>query len=343
MPSRQARLSVALFAGLVWGCVVYAGYTTQTGSRMPGDWLWHYRAARALLDGHDPYAVVRVVDAFPKYPFNANYLYPLPAAILTIPFAVLSVPWGVAAFVWLTVAVFAYAVTARGWGGLWAVVSACAAFGATAGQFTPLMVAAGVMPLLGGVFILKPNLGLALAAYRPSAWPALAVGAASLAAVAFLVDPRWVGHWLEAVRTNPTQGQYAAPVGVAGGPLLALAALRWRRAEARLLLAMALVPQNYFMYDQLPLFLVPSGGVQSAALAALSWLAMLVWRPHFTGSVSTAEMSAAWGPVVVLAMYLPCLLLVLSRPNAGPLPAWVESRIRGLPLWLRGRAEASAV
>ena len=53
-----------------------------------------------------------------------------------------------------------------------------------------------------------------------------------------------------------------------------LAILRWRRPEARLLIALACVPQSMLLYETVPLFLVPRTFRESALLVALSYVAL---------------------------------------------------------------------
>jgi hypothetical protein len=43
-----------------------------------------------------------------------------------------------------------------------------------------------------------------------------------------------------------------------------------------------------------------------------------------------------------LLLYVPLTLMVLKRPNAGPMPLWIERRVASWPAWLRGRPEAAA-
>jgi hypothetical protein len=107
-----------------------------------------------------------------------------------------------------------------------------------------------------------------------------------------------------------------------------LAALRWRTREARLLLAMAFVPQVLFFYDQLPLFLVCR--TRGEALAFIGWgmgVMMVFLIPAFVGF---------GGPWAMVACYLPALVIVLRRPNEGPAPRWLERWIADWPQWIRG-------
>jgi hypothetical protein len=122
--------------------------------------------------------------------------------------------------------------------------------------------------------------------------------------------------------------------------LLALAALRWRQQEARLLLLYGCVPQLLLFADQLPLLLVARTRLEAALLWAASWIGAMLWLqsvPSWTHAyVQTAR------PYVLLGIYLPALAVVLARPNVGPAPAWIEAALARarLPRWIRGDSGA---
>ena len=50
---------------------------------------------------------------------------------------------------------------------------------------------------------------------------------------------------------------------------------------------------------------------------------------------------AVSGQLFVLAMYLPVTIMVLRRPNEGPLPVRFELWIARWPAWLRGKANSA--
>jgi hypothetical protein len=47
-------------------------------------------------------------------------------------------------------------------------------------------------------------------------------------------------------------------------------------------------------------------------------------------------MAVAGGKMYTLLLYIPLTLMVLTRPNEGRIPAWLERRIARWPSWLRG-------
>lgn len=287
--------------------------------------------ASRTLDGDAPY---RVSTADPA--IDDRLLYPLPAVLLFAPVA--KAPPRVVRAVWSGLAAFTLALiglTWFGWHGLAILCSRCAERALVLAQWTPWFFAAAVAPPFQLLAAAKPTTAFLVWAYRPSWWPF--IGAAVLLPLAFAVSPGWVGDWL---RLAGGAGFYVSPLRVwtGGGPLLLLAILRWRRPEARLLLAMAIVPHNYVWYEQLLLFLVPVAVGEVWTLAVLSWVSMYVahWNFQRLGIPEPAGQVAFRAPVVAL-LYLPALAMVLRRPNEGMVPGWVERRLAGWPAWLRGR------
>jgi len=65
------------------------------------------------------------------------------------------------------------------------------------------------------------------------------VGSLVLVGASLAVYPAWLGEWSAALHAGRT---YHAPFSRPGGWVLLLAALRWRRPEARLLLAIHCIP-----------------------------------------------------------------------------------------------------
>ena len=133
----------------------------------------------------------------------------------------------------------------------------------------------------------------------------MSFGAALLAQVFELQNP---------ASAYPALGQmlYAVMVGV----LLLLALLKWKRADARLLLALACVPHTTVPYETIPLFLIPQTWRQAWTLWTLAILAYVAqwWTGPYTSQMAYWTSGAQW---IVALMYLPCLGMVLLRPNVG--------------------------
>jgi hypothetical protein len=131
----------------------------------------------------------------------------------------------------------------------------------------------------------------------------------------------------------------SAPVMRPGGLLLLLAALRWRRPDARLLLGLSLIPQTPVAYEVLPLFLL----VSTIAEGVVLWGATLLLIP-VVNSLSGKpydEWMALSGQWMVWLVYLPALVLVLRRPNVAPLTDAAAEWWTSL-LWFRQRFRPSA-
>jgi hypothetical protein len=123
-----------------------------------------------------------------------------------------------------------------------------------------------------------------------------------------------------------------------GGVWTLLLLFRWRRPEARLVLALACVPQTPLLYGTVPLFVAPNTIVEGGILWLGSWLAA-AWLSLAGPYASRFARFSASATAIGWLMYLPCVAMLLRRPNEGPAPAWLErllSRSR-LPEWAVGR------
>jgi hypothetical protein len=200
------------------------------------------------------------------------------------------------------------------------------------GQWSPWLTAAALVPAFGAVLAAKPTLGAALFGARPSRAAFIGGVVVVLASLAWL--PAWPFAWLENVRH--VTAEHRPPITRPLGLVLLLALLRWRHADARLLLLYACVPQLLLFADQLPLLLVARQRVEALALWGASWIAFAYWflplPPWNDATTSTAE------PYVLAGVYIPALLLVLRRPNRGVIPEWLEAALVRwrVPPWLRG-------
>jgi hypothetical protein len=177
------------------------------------------------------------------------------------------------------------------------------------GQCSPILVAAAFLPSLGWLLPWKPQIGLPLFLYKPS-WRAAILGAVAIGA-SFALLPGWVSGWIENVAVLES---HPPPLLAFAGPLLLLAALRWRTAEGRLLLAMSCTPQILFFADQLPLQLVARTRRQSALLAAASLLAFGVWFAFVQPGDKYVLEAAPW---VMTLLYLPALAVLLWPGSAA--------------------------
>jgi hypothetical protein len=229
----------------------------------------------------------------------------------------------------------AFALSREGWHRLPILMSFPALWCITAGQITPFVAAAAVAPAYAWAATFKPTLGFAAFCSRPS-WRFIAVGAAALV-VALVVRPDWPLRWIDVARQT-RDINYQVPIAVQGGALLVLALLRWRRADARLLLAMACMPQSMMLYDQLPLLLIARTRLEAIAFSLWTYGAPLAMRfVTETPIMDTKEHTLPYlARIITWTLYLPALFVVLARPNEGAVPEWVSRRIASWPRWLRG-------
>jgi hypothetical protein len=305
------RIVIAILAGIAGGLYCYFSLKASGGPRPADDFTWHWLAARALIEGKDPYVVI---TAGGPYQLDAPYVYPLTTAIAAIPFALFLAP-AAAAATWIAVgtALMAFAVTKTGYTQLLMFFSMPYIWAANAGQFSPILVAACLLPWLGFITPVKPQIGIVSLLYKPSR--IAFYGAIGFVALSLAINPSWPREWMD-VLPHRVPGIYRSPLTVLGGPLLFLALLRWKRTDARLLLMMSLVPQNMLFYDQLLLWLIPKTRNELMILGMLSMVAPLIasyFIPH--GVLNIRAVNQAYAPVIVALIYLPCLIMVLHRKN----------------------------
>jgi hypothetical protein len=325
-PRMTERAVVALAFAAVTGAF-YWGASSAPDYISDLDQMWH--AARAVLHGDDPYSVIGPGRAhqidFPLY-------YPLPAVIAFIPFSLLPIELARTVFIALSAGLLAYAITYDGWHRLPVFLSGAYVHSLASAQWSPLLTAAFLIPWLGPVLLLKPNIGVVMAATSPTrgllTWCSLGGGA--LVLLSLVLDPAWPGRWIELIRGAP---HLTPPVLLPGGFLVFFALLRWRRPEARLLVAMACVPHTTLAYEALPVFLVPRTWKESFVLATLSiFVFALQQMLDRRAGLPAAEVLPAFtewvtlvGTASLILIYLPATLMVLRRENEGILPAWVQA------------------
>jgi hypothetical protein len=300
MTSRD-RLALAILTGVAFALVTIAlrPYRFQ-----PSDLGPLLDSARELRAGRDPYAAIGPGGTIGG-PFRLNY--PLPAAIAIVPLSF--VPLAVADPIFVGLGAFALA---------WVLVRHDAVgprfliFGSLpfiyalqTSQWSPLLTAAALTPAFGALLVCKPNLGLALLAGFPSR--KTAVGCAVFGLASVIAFPWWPPEWL---RNLSQATHFIAPIRRPGGFLVLLALWRWRRPEARLLVALACAPQTPQFYDTVPLFLLVETWTEGAVLTLLGYAAgaaTLAGAPYASYDVL---MSVA-GNWTTWLIYLPCTALVL--------------------------------
>lgn len=300
----RLRWATALLA------IAWAAVALLRPQRVPTDAAVLWTATRAALHGKDPYQAVTALGlGYPLY-------YPLPTVLLLAPLAVL--PAAVFHGVFAGLSGFAFGCAAEKYrrGLAMGCLSAGFAEAAVEGQWSPLFTAAAVLPILGGLWIAKPSVGLAMFAGFPSRQAV--VGGALLLLASLAIWPSWVPAWLAALqRTN-----HVPPLLRPGGVLLLLALRRWRKPEGRLLAALACVPQTTVLYETVPLFLIPRTRFEGYLLAGLSLLAAFVQAtlvPARSDGQLAETIAGRW-PVLLALVYIPALIMVLRAPTEVPAP-----------------------
>ena len=306
----EVELRRAILAGAVAWTVGFLAFHAQASMVDSTDFAQIWHAAKGWLQGQNPYDVVGPQGSF-RWPFPL--LYPATAVAVGVPFALLPAALATASFVGLGAGALAWALGRSPQpmpGAWWLFSSAAFVYVVRTAQWSPLLMAAALTPATGWLLACKPSLGLALFAAYPRR--RTAIGIAVFVAATILVLPTWPIHWLRAL---PAAYHMTAPVTyvTAGGPLILLALLRWRRPEARLLVALACVPHTTMLYEALPLFLVARRWQEGALLSALSWVCFAL--PESRDYLQRLH-STAWS--MTLLLYLPCAIMVLLRPDVEP-------------------------
>jgi hypothetical protein len=267
--------------------------------------------ARALLNGGNPY---ELIGPGLVYDWPWRLVYPLTATVAALPLALFPQIQATLAFVFLSAASLAWSVTRRTWHPLLMFLSAPFLIAASAAQWSPLLTAAIGLPPLAVVFCAKPTVGFALAIGGASRVRAYAIGGlVLLTALSIAFFPTWPVEWIRCIRTVT---HIAPPLLRFGGIAILVALLRWRRQEARLILALACVPQTGSWYEVLPLFLVPSNASEMMVLCMTTSLGWLMQDFVMTARNET-EFNAQVGSLMVALTYLPAVIMVLRRPNAS--------------------------
>lgn len=291
----RARLLVAVLVGCTAGCIALVWLSLWPTAAW--DLTWPLRGATELLHGRNPYGPL------PNLPYGPPPLfYPLPAVLLVAPLTALGDTLAGAVFVGLSSGLLAYGVTRQGqWWRLAIFLSPTYWIALRVVQWSPLLVAGVYLPWLSWLWLCKPTLGAALFSYKPRLQTVVIGGVVTVASI--LILPTWPRDWLHNLAANV----HTSPLLTVPGILLLLALVRYRDTHARLLLALAIMPQRLLFYDQLPLMLLATSLRQSLWLSVTGWLGMFGWV--LWSGKTPMNMPPVWG---VVCLYLPALVLVLQ-------------------------------
>lgn len=305
MPTRTQRITVAIAIGFLSGLFVYAYAWREVRFVADLDQVWD--AARALANGESPYVTMGPQrprhHAFPFY-------YPLAAPALLWWGQSLPVFLVRALFSGISAALLAFAVTRENWNRLPLFLSGAYLGLLTVAQWTPLLAAVISFPVLGFVLAAKPNIGLAIMAASRTRRDFLIVSlsALSLTVIVSVVWPGWFHEWRSTVATAT---HFTPLILLPFGFVMLLALLRCNRWEARLVVALSLIPQTHG--PELLLLLTPRTLRGVLLLALLSylpyWLLVYVIPPLNVAAFPAYARNA--GIVTLWTMYVPALVLIL--------------------------------
>jgi hypothetical protein len=312
-PSWRARFACAAVLGVL--TAAYADLFWSHPRPKPSDFTQPWAAARILAHGQNPYELIGPGRAFEhQWPL----VYPATAAVVAMPFAWAPPRLADALFIGCGAALLAWALTCRTLANpqLWVFASFPMMVAAQNVQWSPWLTAAVVMPAFGFLLAAKPSIGLAMLTAYPSR--AALLGSAIFALLTIAIWPWWVSAWIAAL---PSLTHMSAPVTRWGGPLILLALLKWRRPEARLLAALACIPQTPVLYEVVPLFLLVRTFREAALLVVLTGVAGRIVNAIAVGADYHTWM-AINGQWMVWLVYMPCTAMILLRPNEGLTLDW---------------------
>lgn len=283
------RLALPAIFGIQSG--VFCARVQLVVGKGAGDLGWGLRSARYLLQGINPYTQ--------PLTYQGEVAYPLTSALAAFPLYPFADEVAAGLFIGLSIALLTYGLLRTGeWWRLLLLLSLPVYHCLLVVNWTILLTAAALLPVLLPLTLCKPQIGLPLLLVRLTRRRLLWCAAFVLLSLAVL--PTWPFDWL--AQTGDYVGRpmlRMLPVG----PLLLLALLRWRSWPAQLLLLLAIVPIRTY-YDALPLFLIPRSAGEMAILVGLSWVIHFGQTPF-----SEHELWTAW------LLSLPCLVMVLRRGN----------------------------
>jgi len=292
--SNRAHLLLTIAVSLLSALITYV--RLLNGNIVAADFTWAWRGARLLVEGSDPYALIRPEGA---YPYNDYLYYPLPALLIALPLIPFAGPSAGAIFIGISSGLLCWGLLKeQPKHSLLLFLSAPYVYALISVQWSPLITAAAFLPVLGFCIPAKPNLGIAILIAYPH--PRRTALAALSVLISLIIMPTWP---LALFRSLPAHLNYVPLFNWFGLPVM-LAALFWRRSAARLLVVMACVPQR-LIYDQLALFLIPQTLRQMVMMIIGGWLGI------FLGLIFD---DGIWA---LSCVYLPALACILIQERAS--------------------------
>ena len=338
MTAVQKRIILAVGLGLVCASATYLWHARV--SDHPSDFALIWWTARGWRSGLNPFEIAGP-EPWRLFHFEYRMLYPLPAVLVGLPFSYLPLWLAETVFIGFSMAWLTWALTRNRLfpPQLWLFASTAMLSLVQTVQWSAFATAAALTPSMGWLLAVKPQTALPLLLAYPSRKAIVGCAVVGLLSVAFW--PWWLSQWFSIVLAN--SAHMTPPILHPGGFVLALAALRWRRPEARLLLGLSCIPHTHARYDLLQLFLIVEcweEGLSLAILTALAYVLALEWVPQ---GADMNTMFALNARLMTWCIYLPCLAIVLKRPNIRADAATTQypataNRLRALTSWRTNHA-----
>ena len=269
-------------------------------------------AARAMVEGNNPYAVIGPGRAIP---FDWELHYPLTTIVAATPLALLRESWSDFIFVFGSAFLLAYGAVRDNLNRVWIFASAAYVVNAKSAQWSALMASGFFLPLAAAFTCLKPSDGLAiLSGTGRRSWIIAVSFAVALTLISLVILPSWPRYWMTSVTGT---WEFVSPVRRAGGFLLLLAVLRWRTREGRFLFVLSLVPQVQSWYAGVLPLLVARSKRENQILSLVSSLGYVLMIPLSLESATREISTFTVGRLMIAFCYLPALIVVLRRPNTA--------------------------
>lgn len=317
-PSLKARVIVAILIGLFGATVTLSQYAGKTGFHTDFGMLWY--GARALFHGMDPYPLI---GPGREFSYTWPLIYPLPAVVSVMPLAFFTERVAATLFVAVSSALLSFGLSRDGWYRMPLFISEAFLSSARLGQFSILLTAALFLPWLAMFAIAKPQSSIPVIAGSASRKQIMfaILGGLVLLAISLVMQPHWIAEWMTGVRNAK---HMEPPITRFAGFLVLLVLLRWRRPESWLVLSLACLPQSWGWYGALPVFTIPASFVQSVFLACIVFVGGNIAAMIIPSHPTADGFYYFAGSVVMVTVYLPAVILILLRPNQGPLAAWLQ-------------------
>jgi hypothetical protein len=304
------RAFLSVLIGSAAALVCYAQIKATPG-HLP-DFGLSWFGARSLVRGQNPYDLVGRGLAF-DWPWPL--VYPATSFAAVIPLSFFPQIEATLVFVFLSFCLLAYSIDRYR---LPMFLSMPVVIAAAAGQWSPLLAAGVGLPWVASLFACKPTEGLALLTLGSrETLKFAAAGALFLGVVSLILFPSWPIVWLGQLKH--ARVQMAPPLLRPWGFLILLAALRWKDARARFILALSVIPAVGAWYTAVPLFLVPNNWKQVMTLSMTSSLGWLL-QASVVNAASETQLNTQVGSLIVLSCFLPSVLMVLIPINRKPGP-----------------------